>query len=82
MAPKESDLADEIHSDSGGRNIEASRLRLISWNMRQQTDSWEAMLELDPVPDVALLQEAVPLDPALGFRTSPAEDGSWTKAGT
>ncbi len=59
------------------RNVkEAPCLNLISWNMKHSRKSWQYLMSLNPMPDVALLQEA--LKPNVGFYwITPALEDNW-----
>ena len=53
-------------------------LRLISWNIGQQSEPWRVLVEDDSI-DVALLQEATP--PPIGIDLDVIVDGNWQLAG-
>ena len=53
-------------------------LRLISWNIGQQSEPWRVLVEDDSI-DVALIQEAPP--PPIGIDLDVIVDGNWQLAG-
>jgi len=52
-------------------------LRLISWNIGQQSEPWRVLVEDDSI-DVALIQEAPP--PPIGIDLDVIVDGNWQLA--
>lgn len=56
------------------------KLRMMSWNMNQRQEGWDA-LRAEADLDVALLQEARKPDASLGIQTTPTLDEPWTTAG-
>lgn len=59
-----------------GKQSEQPCLRLVSWNMNHSPKAWTFLLSSDPLPDVALLQEA--LKPKkVPYWSTPTADEPW-----